>query len=61
LVKCDNCKGVDTTQVWVYHKLLRECQFADDVTLLATTHRVAEEASKTYQSTASDFGLAVSI
>ena len=37
-----------------------ECQFADDVALLATTTREsAEVASKEYQPTASDFGLTV--
>ena len=38
-----------------------ECQFADDVALLATTREGTEVASKEYQSTASDFGLTVSI
>ena len=38
-----------------------ECQFADDIALLATTRGGAEVATREYQSTAKDFGLNVSI
>ena len=38
-----------------------ECEFADDVALLATTRAAAEEAIRTYASVASDFGMTVSI
>ncbi len=39
---------------------MTECQFADDIALLATTREGAEIASREYQSTARDFGLNVS-
>ena len=42
-------------------ELLRQCQFADDVDLLATARRVAEETGKAYQTTACEFGLTVII
>ena len=40
---------------------LYECEFADDVALLATTRAAAERAIKTYTSVASSFGMTVSI
>ena len=42
-------------------KWLSECQFADDIALLATTRAAAEEACREYQATARAFGLTVSI
>ena len=40
---------------------LYECEFADDVALLATTRTAAEKAIKTYTSVASSFGMTVNI
>ena len=40
---------------------LTECQFADDVALLAITHGGAEVAGREYRSIAQDFGLTMSI
>ena len=40
---------------------LYECEFADDVALLATTRAAAERAIKTYTSVASRFGMTVNI
>ena len=42
------------------HRLITECQFADDVALLATSREAAEEAITTYQQTAKAFGLILS-
>ena len=42
------------------HHLITECQFADDVALLATSREAAEEAIRTYQLTAKEFGLTLS-
>ena len=39
----------------------RECQCADDVALLATTHEAAEESTRAYQDVAHAFGLTVNI
>ena len=39
------------------HCLITECQFADDVVLLAISREAAEEAIRTYQQTAKVFGL----
>ncbi len=38
-----------------------ECQFADNIALLATTRAAAEEVTRKYQATARDFGLTASI
>ena len=40
---------------------LTECQFAADIALLASTCKAAEEACRIYQSTATDFGLTMSV
>jgi hypothetical protein len=42
-------------------RILRECQFADDAALMATTRPGAERAVSEYQTTCSSFGLRVSI
>ena len=42
-------------------EVLTECQFADDVTLLATTRAGAEKLIMTYRDVADDLGLTVSI
>ena len=42
------------------HHLMTECQFADDVALLATSREAAEEAIRSYQLTAKAFGLTLS-
>jgi len=39
---------------------MNECQFADDVALLATSHDGAEEAIREYHSAAAGLGLSVS-
>ena len=39
----------------------RECQFADDVALLTTTRKAAEEATMAYQDVAHALGLTVNI
>ena len=41
--------------------LLTECQFADDVGLLASTRMGAEKTTLTYMEVADDFGLTVSV
>ena len=38
----------------------RECQFADDVALLAITHEAAETVTRLYQSAVQDFELTLS-
>lgn len=66
LDRVNNVKGVGTYLLYKYdQKLFRrntrgtssstvyECEFADDVALLATTHPAAEEAIKAYTSVAS--------
>ena len=42
-------------------ELLTECQFADDVALLASTRMGAEKTTLTYMEVADDFGLTVSV
>ena len=38
-----------------------ECQFADDIALLASTRKAAEETCRIYQSAVTDFGLTMSV
>ena len=45
----------------VRERKITECQFADDIALLASTRTGAEKAALTYQQTNSDFGLTISI
>ena len=40
---------------------LTECQFADDIALLASTRKTAEETCRIHQSTATDFGPTMSV
>lgn len=74
LDRVGNVEGVGTHLLYKYdQKLFRrnttgassstlyECEFADDVALLATTRAAAEEAIRTYASVASNFGMTVSI
>ena len=42
-------------------EFISECQFADDIALLATTRTAAETVTREYQASAMDFGLTVSI
>ena len=51
--------GRNTTGACQGH--LTECQFADNIALLASTRKAAEETCRIYQSTATDFGLTMSV
>ena len=57
-------KGVGTCIFYKIDQQLfrrKECQFVDDIALLATTHKAAEEATRAYQDVALAFGLTVNI